>query len=1036
MRSFGTTHPTPKWALLAPLWLVLSLLCASFEVSATPISSTPSQTFVGFVDYVGTGNTLRTAADGVDACAVTGSSSANLTGIPVGATVERAFLYWAGSGATPDFTVTFNGLSVSADQQYTENFAGTFDFFSGSADVTSQVSGNGNFTFSGLNVDNDAPFCAVSGVLAGWALVVIYSDPAEPFRTINLFEGFQVFRGSSFALSPSNFVIPGSSVDGRLGILSWEGDAGNSGVLGGVSETLLFDGQNTAPIALIDSLNPTNNQYNSTINISGSSDVFGVDFDIYDISPHLTAGDTAASTTYSSGQDLVLLSLEIISVTNTPATDLALNKSTTGGFVRGGTGDFVLRVDNLGPLTHNDVVTVVDTLPAGFTFSAFTSADPLWSCTGTSTVTCIHSGSNLLVGDSLPEVTVTVDVAADLTGIHTNSAVVSSNVFDPLIDNNTATADAAVLDADLSTSTKTVLDLDSGLVLAGDLLEFSIDVVDLNNSQTVVTVTDTLSSLLTNLTVVDTAGGTDFTSGSSLDIRDIPVPAGASTTIVFTAEVVATASLGNIVSNTATITDQLLGTTMDVSSLDLSVGDTSGPGSGTKQLYLDNVLAAAPTAGSPLTMSRVALTSVSSPIDRLRIRRQDNSMIWSMNPVTAATLSLDASAIPVRLLMRRNANATNRNVRVSLSYSGAANGFIGCADRTLTTSDPAGLSSSVTREFIFSVPRTDADCNSVAAAPINLPPGTAIEMHIDNQPGGTSSGQAIEVFPFDALLGNSQLELPATTVINVDSLEFFSAPFPGGLPLTSTTTGDTVYIRSVVSDPFGSADITDAQLTITNSTGTLLLTQDLDPSGLVASDAATKTYEHAYSVPSGGPLGTWVAAVTALEGNEGTISHTRQSNIEVGLTPVITLVKNSLTASDPLGGANPKSIPGAVVQFSIAVHNLGPGNADPDSIVVVDTLPSEARLLFATPSMDPLIFVNGPTASGLTYNFISLGSTGDDIEFSNDGGASTITPLVDPTTGLDLTVPRINHLRVNPKGTLVPSATGPSFTLRLLMQID
>ena len=93
-------------------------------------------------------------------------------------------------------------------------------------------------------------------------------------------------------------------------------------------------------------------------------------------------------------------------------------------------------------------------------------------------------------------------------------------------------------------------------------------------------------------------------------------------------------------------------------------------------------------------------------------------------------------------------------------------------------------------------------------------------------------------------------------------------------------------------------------------------------------------------------------------------------------------------------------------------------------------------MLFATPSMDPLIFVNGPTTSGLTYNFISLGSTGDDIEFSNDGGASTITPLVDPTTGLDLTVPRINHLRVNPKGTLVPSATGPSFTLRLLMQID
>jgi len=72
----------------------------------------------------------------------------------------------------------------------------------------------------------------------------------------------------------------------------------------------------------------------------------------------------------------------------------------------------------------------------------------------------------------------------------------------------------------------------------------------------------------------------------------------------------------------------------------------------------------------------------------------------------------------------------------------------------------------------------------------------------------------------------------------------------------------------------------------------------------------------------------------------------------------------------------------------------------------------------------------------LSYNFLSLGDVTDDIEFSNNGGASTVTPLVAPTTGLDLTVPRINHLRINPKGSLLPSDLGPSFTLRLLMQID
>ena len=576
-----------------------------------------------------------------------------------------------------------------------------------------------------------------------------------------------------------------------------------------------------------------------------------------------------------------------------------------------------------------------------------------------------------------------------------------------------------------------MLDVDSGLVLAGDVLEFNIEVVEAINSQIAVSVTDSLSSLLTNLTVIDAAGGTDNSTATELNIQDILVPAGSSATITFTAEVVSTASLGDVISNTATITDPVFATSVDVSSIDLAVGDISGPGSGTKQLYLDNIL-----ASPPLTMSRVAITATSTPVNRQIIRRQDNNVVWSMSPATAATLSLDSKAIPVRLLMQRNNNQNARNIRVSLSYSGAANGFIGCVDQTVTTTEPNGLSNATTREFLFNVPRTDANCNSIAATPLDLPTGTTIELQVDNEPGGTTAGRAVFVYPFDAALGNSQLELPATTVINVDTLQFFDAAYPGGNAVGRVQPGDTVFVRSVVSDPFGSADITDATLSVNNSAGSTVLTQDLDPAGLVASDAATKTYEHPYTVPATGPLGTWTASITALEGNEGTISHTRQSNLEVGANPVITLVKNALTASDPMGSSNPKSIPGAVIQYSIAVHNLGPGNADVDSIVVTDNLPPQARLLFEAPSMDPLVFSDGPTPSGLSYSFTSLGVSSDDIQFSNDGGTTTVTPQVDPATGLDLTVPRINHLRINPKGSLAPSAQGPSFTLRFRMQID
>ena len=1027
-------HLLTRRSFLWNLSWSLLLLFASGAVFATDIQSTPTRTFVGYIDYVGTGNTLRTASDAVDACLVGASSNATLAGIPSGANLEAVYLYWAASGQATDFNVNFNGVAISADLQYTEVVSTTRSYFSGVTDVTSLVSGNGTYSFSGLTVDTGAAYCGVNGVLAGWALVAIYSEASEPFRTINMFEGLQNFWGSAVSLTPSNFVVPGSGIDGRLGVLSWEGDSGNSGTRNGVTENLFFDGQNTAQTALSDGLNPVNEQYNSTLNSSGSTNVYGVDFDIYDIGSRLTSGDTTASTLYQSGQDRVFLSLQIIAVTNTPSTDLSLDKTATTTFARGSTGSFEFTVSNLGPLTHNDNITITDTLPAGLEFDSFTSVDLNWNCTGTTTVTCTHTGSEILVGADLPSVTVNVSVGASATGTLTNSAVLVSNVFDAFQGNNTDTADALILEAELSGSSKTVTDVNGGLVQPGDTLEFRVNIADSNDAGAVVNVTDALSALLTNLVVVDAAGGTDVSTGNTLNIQNINLPAGGMATLRFTADIVASAAVGDVISNTATVEDAQLATTLDVSSVDLTIGNTSAA-SGTKQLYLNNILADPPTAGSPLTMSRVPLTAVSAPFNRLRIRRQDTRS-WAMTPATTGDLTIDSSSIPVRLLLQRNSQTQTRDLRVTLSYSGAASGTIGCAELTVASSEPAGLSASVTREFIFNVPRTDANCVASPGLPLTLPAGTTIHMNVDNQIGGTGNGRAIYVYPFDATLGTSHLELPALTVINVDSLELFDDALPGGAPLTSVKAGDRVYFRSVVSDPFGSADISDATLAVVNASGGSELSVDLDPTHLVATAAGSKTYEFEYVIPTAGLPGTWVAAVQALEGTEGTISHTRLTNFPVVEKPVITLAKVARTDSDPMGSAKPKSIPGAIIEFSIEVHNQGPGSADLDSIVVVDTLPPQARLLFDTATQSPILLIQGATPSGVTYNFISPGSIADDIEFSNDGGASTLTPSFHPVTGLDTTVPRVNYLRINPKGTLVETASGPSFTLRLLMQLD
>ena len=336
------------------LMSVIVLLTAEIGQAGTPISLYRS--FAGNLDYVGTGGTLRTQANGVNACAVTTSGTSTLSGIPAGASIRAAYLYWAGSYSvsggstrtTPDFAVSFDGQNVTADRSFTETFAynGTdYDFFSGVKDVTAIVSarGNGTYTFANLSVNTGTPHCAVQAVVAGWSLVVIYEHASQPLRVVNVFDGFEYYRGSEIVLAPSNFQIPTSPIDGKHSCISWEGDVENSAPLNGFTENLLFNGN-----PLIDSYNPLNNQFNSSINFLGSTNAYGVDFDAYDISPYLTAGDTSAISAYRSGGDLVLLSAEVISVTNTPVADLSIVKSHTGTFTSGQNGEYRLVVSNAG----------------------------------------------------------------------------------------------------------------------------------------------------------------------------------------------------------------------------------------------------------------------------------------------------------------------------------------------------------------------------------------------------------------------------------------------------------------------------------------------------------------------------------------------------------------------------------------------------------------------------------------------------------------------------------------------------------------
>ena len=414
------------------MWRCLFLLLALVTGMAhadTPL--TLFKTFTGNVNFTGTAVSMRNSGSNV--CSVYSANttlSVALAGIPTTATVLSAQLYWAGSGSTPDYTVGFESGNVTstAARSYTSQSVG-YDYFSGAVDVTSQVAArrNGNYQFYGLTVNSGSPYCAVEAVLSGFTLLVVYSDNSQPYRVLNLYEGFQYYRSTSYTTTMTNFRTPSpltSATTGRVGHITWEGD----GTAGQTGEDISVNGNK-----MTDTLNPSGNQFNSKSNINGNTTSYGVDFDAYDLaSPIIGANQTSVSTLYQSGTDMVLLSAQLVAMPHVQAVDLSLNMTRGGPFQTGTAGTYTLSVFNAGPSTEVGPITLVDTLPAGVSYVS--AEGTRWSCSAAGqVVTCKYNGL-FTINTYLPDITLTVLPTAE--GSITNTASVSGVNYESASANN------------------------------------------------------------------------------------------------------------------------------------------------------------------------------------------------------------------------------------------------------------------------------------------------------------------------------------------------------------------------------------------------------------------------------------------------------------------------------------------------------------------------------------------------------------------------------------------------------------------------
>ena len=255
--------------------------------------------FNGRYDFTFIGNTMNSAENNPSSGYVTGTSSSATLSLNSTDVIEKAYLYWAGCG-DGDFEVNLNADVITPDRTFSlvKVFNGiTFTYFSAFKDVTSiiQATGNGDYTLSNLDISpfEDLHFQRKTN-FAGWAIVIVYKNDTLPLNQVNIYDGLQgVPDELSITLNSLNVI---DNNNAKVGFIAWEGDSSLA------TEEFRMNGT-----LLSNTLNPPNNVFNSTNSVTGSSSLYNMDLDIYDIQDNIAVGDSTADISLTSFQDFVMI---------------------------------------------------------------------------------------------------------------------------------------------------------------------------------------------------------------------------------------------------------------------------------------------------------------------------------------------------------------------------------------------------------------------------------------------------------------------------------------------------------------------------------------------------------------------------------------------------------------------------------------------------------------------------------------------------------------------------------------------------------
>lgn len=276
----------------------------------------------GRYDFTFVGNTMNSAENNPTNYLVTGTTSSAELNLNPDDTLIRAYLYWAGSG-DGDFEVELNGIPIIAERTFShfqDKPNGYFTYFSAFKDITSIVAaaGNGTYTLSDLDISAfEIQHYYQKTNFAGWAILIVYQNDALPLNQLNIYDGLQGVPNSLQIDLTNLYVLDNSGA--TAGFIAWEGDSQLA------TETFTVNG-----IALSNTLNPINNVFNSTNSVTGSTTLYNMDLDIYDIEDYIEVGDTQAIIKLSSDQDFIMINTVVTKLNSQlPDATIVLNNYTT-----------------------------------------------------------------------------------------------------------------------------------------------------------------------------------------------------------------------------------------------------------------------------------------------------------------------------------------------------------------------------------------------------------------------------------------------------------------------------------------------------------------------------------------------------------------------------------------------------------------------------------------------------------------------------------------------------------------------------------